>query len=136
MGTLTLGKNNNFREFAPYAIRLDPDTMTYQIDGDFDMDAWQTEMSGSKKGMAKMGEEEVVAILEAAGGRMEKKVLHQKAMSKSGRGEKHTSTVLREMIADGEWLREVKEKREGKPSAVFIELADYEAPLEQAEFPT
>lgn len=130
---ISSGKNNNFREFPPYAIRLNQDTMTYEIDEDFDMDAWQTEMSGSKKGMAKMGEEEVIAILEAAGGRLEKKVLHQRAMSKSGRGEKHTSTVLKEMIDSGDNIREVREPRSGKPAAVFVELNEYEAPSTKEE---
>ena len=61
--------------------------------------------------------------------------LHHRAMSKSGRGEKHTSTVLKQMLDDGEMILEVKESRAGKSTAVFIQLADYEAPLEQAELP-
>lgn len=116
------GKNNNFKEFAPFAIELDPRTMTYHLKPDFDMAAWQSEITGTKKEMRNLGTNEIVGLLKAEGGRIEKKLLITKAAQQYQRGQKHARDLITDMTASGELVRERKEKRQGKPSAVFIEL--------------
>jgi len=114
------GKNNDFPEFAPFAIELDPQTMTYKVKPDFDMQAWQDEITGAKRGIKDASESDILKVLADAGGRMEKKKLIERAVSTTGRGVQHIREVIAQMLADHA-LRESKEPRAGKPPAVFIE---------------
>jgi AAA domain len=43
------GKCSNGKEFEPFGIVLNHDTLIYEIDDSFDLDEWQAEMSGNKK---------------------------------------------------------------------------------------
>ena len=43
---LSCGKNNNGKEFEPFAIRLNPATMLYAPEPGFDLAAWQADVSG------------------------------------------------------------------------------------------
>src|SRR5262249_8380179 len=45
---LSCGKCSNGREFAPFAIQLNPQTMIYEPVPDFDLQAWERELSGQK----------------------------------------------------------------------------------------
>lgn len=117
------GKNNNFKEFLPFAIELDARTMSYQVKPDFDMEAWQAEITGTKKGMKKAGEGEILALLHAAGGRLEKKQLIEQARARTGRGENHLRKVIAAM-ADAETVWEVTEPRPNKPAAVFVQVSN------------
>lgn len=47
---LSCGKCSNGKEFPPFAARLDPATMIYEVAADFDMAAWQSEISGKHEG--------------------------------------------------------------------------------------
>lgn len=114
------GKNNNFNEFSPFAVELDEHTMTYHEKEDFDMEAWQAEISGTKTSAKKSVEDEIKSLLHAAGGRIEKKKLIEQARVRTGRGENHLRKVIAQMT--GDTLKEEKEIREGKPAAVFIRL--------------
>ncbi len=120
MLVIASGKNNNFKEFATFAVELDEWTMTYQVKEDFDMETWQAEISGTKTGTTKTGEFEIRALLEAAGGRMEKKKLLEQARTRTGRGENYLRSIIAKMT--GDILKEEKELRDGKPAAVFIRL--------------
>ena len=40
-------KKLKWKEFETFAIRLNPDTMIYEPDDLFDLDAWREEVSGS-----------------------------------------------------------------------------------------
>ncbi len=42
------GKCSNGREFPPFAVRLNPDTMLYEVAPDVDLDAWQADVAGIK----------------------------------------------------------------------------------------
>ena len=42
------GKLNDGQPFAPFAFRLDPDSMIYAPDADFDLSAWQSEVTGKR----------------------------------------------------------------------------------------
>lgn len=114
------GKNNNFKEFPPYAVELDEVTMTYQVKEDFDMEAWQAEIAGIKKAGKKTGEDEIIELLQNAGGRLEKKKLLEQAKNRTGRGENHLRNTIATMV--GDTVKEEKESRENKPAAVFIKL--------------
>jgi hypothetical protein len=46
---LTCGKCSNGKEFAPFAVRLNPDTMIYAPDESFDLTAWQNEVTGKRE---------------------------------------------------------------------------------------
>jgi hypothetical protein len=43
------GKCSNGREFAPFAIRLDPQSMVYAVDPEFDLKAWEVEVGGRRE---------------------------------------------------------------------------------------
>lgn len=49
-GTLIVscGKNNNGQEFKRFAVRLDTERMIYEVNGQFDWDAWQEQLADSK----------------------------------------------------------------------------------------
>lgn len=126
------GKNNNFKEFPPFAIELDPRTMSYQVKSDFDMEAWQAEITGTKKGMKKAGEDEILALLHAAGGRLEKKKLIEQARVRTGRGEAHLRKVITAM-AEAETVGEVAIPRPNKPAAVFVQINNESDDIEKDE---
>jgi hypothetical protein len=43
---LTCGKCSNGREFEPFAARLNPQSMIYELAADFDLGAWEAEITG------------------------------------------------------------------------------------------
>lgn len=45
---VSCGKNNNGREFKRFAARLDTERMIYEVDGEFDWDAWQEQLQDGK----------------------------------------------------------------------------------------
>jgi hypothetical protein len=46
---LTCGKNSNGKEFAPVAVRLNPDTMIYEVDEEFDVQSWRRQVCNVSK---------------------------------------------------------------------------------------
>ncbi len=52
---ISCGMNNNGREFAPFAVRLDQASMRYYRDDDFSIEQWREEIS-SKKGRRQSAE--------------------------------------------------------------------------------
>jgi AAA domain len=47
---LSCGKCSNGKEFAPFAVRLNPATMIYEVAPDFDFRTWEREISGKAEG--------------------------------------------------------------------------------------
>jgi hypothetical protein len=45
---VTCGKCSNGKEFAPFAVRLNPDTMIYDVDTDFNLSEWQSNVNGKR----------------------------------------------------------------------------------------
>jgi hypothetical protein len=45
---VTCGKCSNGKEFAPFAVRLNPDTMIYDVDTDFNLSEWQSNVTGKR----------------------------------------------------------------------------------------
>jgi len=114
------GKNNNFKEFSPYAIELDPLSMTYQVKEDFDMETWQAEIAGTTTTTRKSCSHDIAELLRIAGGEIEKKKLIDQAKVRTGRGENHIRQEITSMM--GTIVEERKESRENKPAAVFVKL--------------
>lgn len=51
---VSCGKNSNGREFKPFGIQLDPDTMIYERIEGFDFDQWREELDGKAKKKSEM----------------------------------------------------------------------------------
>ena len=64
---LSCGKCSNGKEFAPFAARLNPCTMIYEVAPDFDVGAWQAEVSGSRDREPIMTPERVRELCAVAG---------------------------------------------------------------------
>ncbi|MBA3830499.1 MAG: hypothetical protein H0X34_01120 [Chthoniobacterales bacterium] len=45
---LTCGKNSNGPEFVPVAVRLNPETMIYEVAPDFDVSSWREQLASGK----------------------------------------------------------------------------------------
>lgn len=49
---IACGKCSNGREFEPYGIKLNLDTMIYELDDTFDLKAWEEQVTGQKSGVS------------------------------------------------------------------------------------
>lgn len=47
---IACGKCSNGKEFAPFGVRLNPDSMIYEVDPSFSLEAWQAEIAGKSMG--------------------------------------------------------------------------------------
>lgn len=61
------GKANDAVEFEPFAVRLDPETMTYQPDGSVDLEEWENSVAGTTTNKPKASVSDVVAVLKPHG---------------------------------------------------------------------
>lgn len=77
---LSCGKCSNGREFAPFAVRLNPTTMVYEQAPDFDVSAWQSDMAG-KPQTHSVTVHNVVDLLQ---GKMTKRELVKAVMDETG----------------------------------------------------
>lgn len=59
---MSCGKCSNGREFEPFAARLNPQTMLYEVAPDFDMEAWQGELSGKASNAESISHERVAEL--------------------------------------------------------------------------
>jgi hypothetical protein len=64
---ISCGKCSNGKEFAPFAIRLNTQTMIYENAPDFDFAAWETEVSGKRDKQPNMVPERVRELCEVSG---------------------------------------------------------------------
>ncbi len=56
------GKCSNGKEFPPFAVRLDTESMIYECDPDVDIKQWEAEMSGQKSNEALITPEKVADL--------------------------------------------------------------------------
>ena len=47
---IACGKCSNGKEFAPFAVKLNPETMIYEVDPGFNLENWQSSISGKPDG--------------------------------------------------------------------------------------
>jgi hypothetical protein len=78
---LSCGKCSNGKEFAPFAVRLNPDTMIYELAPDFDMGAWQSDVTGKHANSAIITPERVRELCK---GSLPKKHLARAIMDDTG----------------------------------------------------
>lgn len=76
---ISCGKNSNGREFKPFGIRLNPDTLIYELDEDFSLEQWEARLNGEAD---KLNPTTVARIV--ADGPVSKKDLVAKVMGKFG----------------------------------------------------
>ena len=60
---LSCGKNSNGPEFPTFGAKLNIETMIYEIDPDFDLEAWQADVAGKSSGKNKVTPEDVATIV-------------------------------------------------------------------------
>lgn len=75
------GKTSNGKEFAPFAARLNPATMIYEVDTSFALDQWKADVSGSKQGQASVP---LNVVRECCVGTMVKAQLAKAIMAETG----------------------------------------------------
>lgn len=62
---IACGKNSNGPEFEPFGIKLNPDTMIYEIDPAFDLESWKADLNGDAPTTPKPTPEAIAALVEA-----------------------------------------------------------------------
>jgi hypothetical protein len=96
---LTCGKNSNGREFGPIAVRLDPDTMIYEVDEDFDVEVWRQKVSGSST--RRTFRPEILRDIPWPWAELEKKQLVKVIKDETGCGHTRAYTLIDEAAARG-----------------------------------
>ncbi|MCX7044344.1 MAG: AAA family ATPase [Candidatus Sumerlaeota bacterium] len=82
---ISQAKSNNGRPFQPFAVRLNEQTMLYEAYPDFNMEAWQHEISGAAKIQGPLvTSESVVEALRNLGGTAKKSDLVKSIMEMTG----------------------------------------------------
>lgn len=59
------GKNSNGPEFEPFGIKLNPDTMIYEVDPEFDVEVWKADLDGDAPTTPKPTPEAIAGLVEA-----------------------------------------------------------------------
>ena len=104
-----LAKNNNGPRVPPFALRLDPETMLYTLDPDFDFEEWQSLVNDRATGKAKRSarnetplEDYRPALLGLlAAGPLPHGTLFDRAKAKTGLGEKRLERLLADALHGG-----------------------------------
>lgn len=65
---VSCGKNSNGKEFEPFGVKLNLDTMIYEVDSSFSLDSWQADISGKKEG-PKVSDEMIAELAKSPIGR-------------------------------------------------------------------
>ena len=70
---MSCGKSNNAKSFSTVGLCLNESTHFYEVDPDFDVEAWEADVSGERSGKEKkLTVQDVIDHLAAAGGKCEK----------------------------------------------------------------
>jgi hypothetical protein len=65
---LSLGKANDMERFEPRGFVLNRDTMSYELDADFDLEEWKADLDGKRSPNAKITVGEVLQEIVQTGG--------------------------------------------------------------------
>ena len=101
---IACGKNNNGRRFERFAVRLDPDTMRYETDPDFDFDAWEGEVNNKGGTRQKVSPAKVKAMLEELGGSTKKAELSKAIIEDTGCSRSTAYDSIAKASASGDLL--------------------------------
>ena len=89
---LTCGKNSNGKEFPPVAVRLNAETMIYEVDSDFDIQSWRQQLI-SRKTKTGVKPQHLREIL-ARGREYDKKQLAALIMEETGLGRSRAYEII------------------------------------------
>jgi AAA domain len=94
---LTCGKNSNGKEFSPIAVRLNPDTMIYEVADDFDVEVWRQKVCGSST--RRTFRPEIIREIPWPQPELEKKQLVKAIKDETGCGHARAYTLIDEAKA-------------------------------------
>ncbi len=112
------GKCSNAREFEPFAVRLDEETMLYHREEDFDFEEWQRSLESPRSNAAKLTVDLVLNLLPATGS-ISKNVVIERLRDK-GCGEKRSRLFLSDHLAPAGPIHEWHIKRSGKRDEIHL----------------
>jgi hypothetical protein len=95
---LTCGKNSNGKEFPSVAVRLNAETMLYEVDEGFDIDAWRQEIVSGKE--RRVFSPKVVSELHWPHPELEKKQLAKLVMDEVGCGKSRAYSLIDDAVKD------------------------------------
>jgi hypothetical protein len=93
---ISCGKNNDGKEFPRVAVRLNPDSMVYEVDFDFDFEAWDEQLTATGKKKKQKFNVEMVKELVKFSGEKEIKPLAQLITDKIGCGRARAYELVHE----------------------------------------
>lgn len=130
------GKNSNAREFSPFAVQFNNDSLTCKILEDFSVEAWKDDVSNTNKQTSSKPErtltaEHVLAHL-PPGQTVHRDVLIQKTKDSQRVGEKKVSAFIRELI-DSKVLHEWHLKRHRKRDEIRLSRDPQPEPADERE---
>jgi hypothetical protein len=115
---ISSAKCSNACEFEPFAAMLDERTMLYQLNEDFDFDAWQHSLESPRTGAEKLNVEAVLDLLPATGGIPKADVIER--LRDKGIGERRSRPFIAEHLAPSGPLHEWHIKRPNKRDAIHL----------------
>ena len=112
------GKCNDYEEFPTIAAILNPETLIYEKNEDFDVDAWEESLKADKKPSHSTS---VVSdiLREAGGGLLKNEAIVR--LQRAGVGRDKAWKLVKQAIADG-LIEETDFARPGKKSARYLTL--------------
>jgi len=93
---VSCGKNNNGVEFPPFGIRRNPCTLLFELNPEFDLEAWRQEVTGSKTSGPQVTTAEVVGLLCAQP--MSRAQLAKALMDETGCGKTKAYDVVKKAV--------------------------------------
>lgn len=112
------GKCSNAREFEPFAARLNTETMLYELEEGFDLEAWQRSLEGTKAESANPSVEIVLALLPPKGS-IAKTIVLERLRAK-GISEKRARAFLDTILTPNGPVHEWRIKRSGKRDDIHL----------------
>lgn len=104
---ISCGKCSNGKEFMPFAVKLDSDTMRYDIDTTVDVAEWSREMGGGRKNEPEITPTEVATLCGAGSSRsqLSKKIMEAVGCSKMSAYRHIKKSIQKDLLREsGEML--------------------------------
>ena len=95
---MSCGKSNNAKPFQSQGLRLNDATHFYEVDPDFDLEAWEADVSGERSGKdKKITVQDIIDHIAANGGKCDKKELVDTLAAEFG----CTARTIQRRISEG-----------------------------------
>lgn len=108
----------NAAEFEPFAVRLDPETMLYQVVPDFDLDEWRDSLETARSSDDKLTVDALLALLPASGSIPKSTVIER--LRDKGIGERKVREFIAAMVAPGGLVNQWHVKRSTKRDDIHL----------------